>query len=247
DPVPPDSPELLRVERLSLPDPERPGGLRLHEVSLSVKRGEIVGLAGLVGAGRTDLLLALAGAAERPVSGRIVLRGRDYRPSTPASAREAGLVLLPGERKSQGIFPDLAVSANATIAALPRVSRLGWISAPREKAQARRLLAQTGVRSASLSVPIATLSGGNQQKTVLARCLFASPSVLLLDEPTRGIDLAAKAEIYGLLRRLASDGYSILLCSSEMSEILTQCHRILVFREGRIAASFDRESASEEG
>jgi len=247
DPVPPESPELLRVEGLSLPDPERPGGLRLHEVSLSVKRGEIVGLAGLVGAGRTDLLLALAGAAERPVSGRIVLRGRDYRPSTPFSAREAGLVLLPGERKSQGIFPDLSVAANATIVGLPRVSRLGWISAPREKAEARRLLAQTGVRSASLSVPIATLSGGNQQKTVLARCLFASPSVLLLDEPTRGIDLAAKAEIYGLLRRLASDGYGILLCSSEMSEILTQCHRILVFREGRIAASFDRESASEEG
>ena len=105
---------------------------------------------------------------------------------------------------------------------------------------------ETGVRAASPSAPISTLSGGNQQKALLARCLFASPSVLLLDEPTRGIDLAAKAEIYALLRRLAADGFGIVLCSSEMSEILTQCHRVVVFREGRVAGELSREEATEE-
>ncbi len=245
-PVPAGAGELLSVEDLTLPDPDRPGGFRLQGVSLSVRRGEIVGLAGLVGAGRSDFLLALAGALERPVSGRILLAGGDYRPSTPAAARDAGIVLLPEERKSQAIFPDLDVAANVTVSALARVSRLGWIDAPRERETARRVTADTGVRAASMAAPIATLSGGNQQKTVLARCLFASPKVLLLDEPTRGIDLAAKADIYQLLRRLSSEGFGILLCSSEMSEILTQCHRVVVFREGRVTAKLEREEATEE-
>jgi len=246
DPVPAESGEILRVEDLSLTDPDRPGGFRLRDVSLSVRQGEIVGLAGLVGAGRSDFLLALAGAHERPASGRILLAGQDYRPSTPAAARDAGLVLLPEERKSQAIFPDLSVGANVTVSALARVSRLGWIDGARERETTRRLIAETGVRAASVLSPIATLSGGNQQKAVLARCLFASPRVLLLDEPTRGIDLAAKAEIYQLLRRLSSEGFGILLCSSEMSEILTQCHRVVVFREGRVTAEFDRDQATEE-
>jgi ABC-type sugar transport system ATPase subunit/ribose/xylose/arabinose/galactoside ABC-type transport system permease subunit len=245
-PVPADAHELLRVEDLTLADPDRPGGFRLRGVSLSVRRGEIVGLAGLVGAGRSDFLLALAGAHERPASGRIVLAGRDYRPSTPAAARDAGIVLLPEERQSQAIFPDLSIAANVTVSALSRVSHRGWINATRERETARRQTADTGVRAGSMSSPIATLSGGNQQKTVLARCLFASPKVLLLDEPTRGIDLAAKADIYQLLRRLSSEGFGILLCASEMSEILTQCHRVVVFREGRVTAELDRAEATEE-
>jgi ABC-type sugar transport system ATPase subunit/ribose/xylose/arabinose/galactoside ABC-type transport system permease subunit len=246
DPVPEDAPELLRVEDLSVPDPDRPDGMRLAGISLSVRRGEIVGLAGLIGAGRTDLLLALVGALEAPLSGRIHLAGRDYRPTDPSAAREAGLVLLPEERKSQGIFPDLAVGSNITIGALARVSRWGLIQTSPEREAARRLMRDTGVRAASDAVPIATLSGGNQQKAVLARCLFASPSVVLLDEPTRGIDLAAKAEIYQLLRRLAAGGFGIVLCSSEMSEILTQCHRVVVFHEGRITGTLHHEEATEE-
>jgi rhamnose transport system ATP-binding protein len=244
--LPPGSAELLRVENLSLPDPERPGGYRLRDVSLTVRRGEIVGLAGLVGAGRTDLLLALTGAREGPISGRIHVAGAGYRPDDPASARASGLVLLPEERKSQAIFPDLPVSTNVSIGALERVSPGGWIARRAERDHVARLTRETGVRAASASAAIATLSGGNQQKAVLARCLFASPKVLLLDEPTRGIDLAAKADVYALLRRLASEGFGVLLCSSEMSEILTQCHRILVMREGRVAAEFSREEATEE-
>ena len=129
---------------------------------------------------------------------------------------------------------------------LDRVGAAGFVSRRRSAEASSRLMADTGVRAASASVPIATLSGGNQQKAVLARCLFASPTVLLLDEPTRGIDLAAKAEIYALLRRLSAEGFGIVLCSSEMSEILTQCHRVVVFRDGRVAAEMPHAEATEE-
>ncbi len=241
------SDELLLVENLSIADPDAPGGFRVRDVSLSVRRGEILGLAGLVGARRTDFLLALSGASELPVTGRIRVGSSEGIPADPAAARAAGIVLLPEERKAQAIFPDLGVAENVTLPALSRVSRLGWwVQRRRAQDAAAKAMRETGVKAAAPSVPIATLSGGNQQKALLARCLFASPSVLLLDEPTRGIDLAAKAEIYALLRRLAAEGFAIVLCSSEMAEILTQCHRIVVFREGRIAAEVSREEASEE-
>ena len=246
EPPPSGSPEILRVEGLSVADPDRPGGFRVRDVSLSVCRGEIVGLAGLVGAGRTDFLLALVGASSGEVTGRVLVDGRDARAQSPAAARDRGLVLLPEERKAQAIFPNLPVGRNITLGALEKVSRLGWIDAAGSREAALRGMRETGVRAASAATPIGTLSGGNQQKAILARCLFASPSVLLLDEPTRGIDLAAKAEIYALLRKLARDGFGIVLCSSEMSEILTQCHRVFVFREGRIAAELGHDEATEE-
>jgi ABC-type sugar transport system ATPase subunit/ribose/xylose/arabinose/galactoside ABC-type transport system permease subunit len=246
EPPPAGSEALLSVEALSIADPDAPGGFRVRDVSLSVRRGEIVGLAGLVGARRTDFLLALAGACELPVTGKIRIASSEGVPADPAAAREAGLVLLPEERKAQAIFPDLSVSENVALPALARVSRWGFIRRRRSRDETQRAMRQTGVRAASPWVPIATLSGGNQQKALLARCLFAKPSVLLLDEPTRGIDLAAKAEIYALLRELAAEGFGILLCSSEMAEILTQCHRIVVFREGRVAAELTHEAATEE-
>jgi ribose transport system ATP-binding protein len=245
-PVAADAPIVLKVEGLSVADPDRPGGFRVSDVSLTLRRGEIVGLAGLIGAGRTDLLLALTGALERPVTGRVELAGEAYRPRTPAEALESGLVLLPEERKSQAIFPDLAVGENVTLPSLRKLSRYGWIDGGRAKEAAETRMRETGVRAASPEVPIGTLSGGNQQKAILGRCLLASPSVLLLDEPTRGIDLAAKADVYALLRKLAGEGYGIVLCSSEMSEILTQCHRVLVFREGRVTAELPHAEATEE-
>ncbi len=245
-PLAPDAGVLLGVERLSVTDPARPGGYRLRDVSLSVRRGEIVGLSGLVGAGRSDLLLALIGALDRRIEGRILLGGRPYRATDPATAREAGIVLLPEDRKIQGIFPDLPVRTNLTITGLDRVARAGLVNRRREAEAAAGLMGRVGVRAASPESPVATLSGGNQQKTVLARCLFASPSVLLLDEPTRGIDLAAKADVYELIFGLAASGYGIMLCSSELAEILTLCHRVHVFREGRLVASFDHAEATEE-
>ncbi len=245
-PPPPGSPEILRVEGLSVANPDRRGAFRVRDVSLSVRRGEIVGLAGLVGAGRTELLLALVGASSGAVTGRVLVDGQEGGARSPAEARDRGLVLLPEERKAQAIFPDLPVGRNITLGALEKVSRFGWIDGRGARQAGERGMRETGVRAASPSTPIGTLSGGNQQKAILARCLFASPSVLLLDEPTRGIDLAAKAEIYALLRRLAADGFGIVLCSSEMSEILTQCHRVVVFREGRIVAELSHDDATEE-
>src|SRR5215831_6119337 len=143
-------------------------------------------------------------------------------------------------------MPHQSVLSNITIGSLERVSRGAWIDRALESASGSELIVLTGMRVASPRAPIATLSGGNQQKALLARCLFASPKLLLLDEPTRGVDLAARADIYVLLRRLAAEGFGILLCSSEMSEVLTQCHRILVFRDGRTTAEFAREDATEE-
>ena len=241
-----DADELLRVEHLSLADPARPGGYRLKDISLTVRRGEIVGLAGLVGAGRSDFLLALTGALDRIPEGRVIVNGAQFRPDSPVAAHRAGLALLPEDRKCQGIFPDLDVRANVTIGRLGAVSTGLLVRGARETSQALQVMEQTGVQCASPLVPISTLSGGNQQKALLARCLFASPSVLLLDEPTRGIDVAAKSEIYALVRDLAARGFAVLLCSSELPEILSLCHRVVVFREGRVVRSFDRADATEE-
>lgn len=248
--VPVTAREVLRIEGLSVQRPvnvgDSSGGARLDDISLQVRAGEVVGLAGLVGAGRTDLLLSLVGAHGGVVRGRLWLDGREYDPRTPTHARDQGVVLLPEERKSDGIFPQLGVDRNITMSALERVSRWGWIDRTREGADASGLMKRTGVRAASAAVPISTLSGGNQQKALLARCLFSSPKVLLLDEPTRGIDLAAREDVYRELHALAAEGFGVLLASSDMSEVLTQCHRILVFRAGRIVAEFDRETATEE-
>jgi ABC-type sugar transport system ATPase subunit/ribose/xylose/arabinose/galactoside ABC-type transport system permease subunit len=246
EPVAANADELLRVERLSLRDPALPGGYRLRDISLSVRRGEIVGLSGLIGAGRSDFLLALTGALDRQPEGRVVIGAREYRPDTPAAARKAGLVLLPEDRKGQGVFPDLDVVSNVTVGGLESVSSGPFVDRRRERHEAGGLMARTGVRCASPQVPIATLSGGNQQKALLARCLFATPSVLLLDEPTRGVDVAAKQDIYALVRGLAAQGFGILLCSSELPEILALSHRVVVFRDGRVAAAFDRAAATEE-
>lgn len=238
--------EVLRIEGLSVADNGDHARERLRDVSLRVRAGEVVGLAGLVGAGRTDLLLALMGAPGATVRGRIWVDGRVYEPRTPTAARDAGMVMLPEERQADGIFPQLGVDRNITMSALERVSRWGWIAARKEATAAAALMQRTGVRAASASVPIATLSGGNQQKALLARCLFASPKLLLLDEPTRGIDLAARADVYRELHELAHEGFGVLLASSDMSEVLTQCHRVVVFRNGAIVAEFDREEATEE-
>jgi len=245
-PVPTGAREVLAIEGLSVSDPGRADADRLKDISLTVRAGEIVGLAGLVGAGRSDLLLALVGAHPGAARGTVRLDGRRYTPTTPAQAVEAGLVLLPEERKADGIFPQLGVDRNVTISALGRVSRRGVVDGAADRRAAEALMAKTGVRAARTDVPIGTLSGGNQQKALLARCLFASPTVLLLDEPTRGVDLAARAEIYRELHRLAGEGFGVLLASSDLAEVLSQSHRILVFRDGQIVAALDRSEASEE-
>ena len=241
------APEILRVEGLSVEDPDRPDGRRLSKVSLILRRGEILGLAGLIGAGRTDLLLALAGALERPVSGRVLVDGAEYRPSTPAEARDAGVVLLPEERKSQAIFPDLAVSENVTVGLAaeglsPRVDRQGERQGRRRVADARHGracgLAGGPDRDALRRQPA---EGGARALPVR---LAVGPAARRADARASTWPRRPKSTRCSAGSR--REGFGIILCSSEMSEILTQCHRVLVFREGRVTAELPHAEATEE-
>ncbi len=226
--------EALRVEGLSARG-------RLHDISFQVRRGEIVGLAGLAGAGRTELLEALFGAAGRD-AGRVFIAGRQVNIRTPADAIRHGLALVPDDRKAKGLIPGASVRWNMVLAS----ERQLCIHADREGEKTGRMVRELRVRTPGPDEPVAQLSGGNQQKVVLARWLLAEATIFLLDEPTRGIDVGAKAEIYEIIRRLASRGAAIVLASSEIEEILRLADRVLVMHRGRIAGELARAEASEE-
>ncbi|NUU22041.1 MAG: sugar ABC transporter ATP-binding protein [Streptomycetaceae bacterium] len=226
---PPAAPnEVLRVENLSLRG-------RFHDVSFSVRAGEIVGLAGLVGSGRSEILAAIYGAV-RPTSGRIVLDGAPVRPGSAHAAVRRGMGLAPEERKSQGLLMLDTVGRNITVASLSRYARFGWFDRRRETADARRQAAALDIRPPDPHRPVRTLSGGNQQKTVLARWLLHGCRLLLLDEPTRGVDIGARNELYTQMRTLADSGIAIVLVSSEIPEVLGLSDRVLVIRDGRVIA-----------
>jgi ribose transport system ATP-binding protein len=219
-------------------------GRRFRDVSFDVRRGEIVGLAGLVGAGRSDVARAVFGA-EPWASGEIRLEGRPVRFSSPREAIRSGLAMVPEDRKVLSLFMDRTVLANMTLARLPWMARAGVVNGRQEREAARDFAARLSIRMSSLLQPVRDLSGGNQQKTVLARWLLTKPKLLILDEPTHGVDVGAKAEIYRLMRRLAQQGVGILLISSELPEILSMSDRIVVMCEGRVTAILDRSEASE--
>jgi ABC-type sugar transport system ATPase subunit len=229
--------ELLRVEKLSSPG-------RFRDVSLEIRAGEVVGLAGLVGAGRSEVAQALFGL-DAQVSGRVLVGGKPVRLSSPRAAMRAGLGLVPEDRKRQGLVLGMSAAHNFTLPILPAVARFGWIRLQAEAALARRLSEQLGVRAASLDVVTAGLSGGNQQKIVLAKWLAARCRVLILDEPTRGVDVGAKAEIHALVDELAASGKGVILISSELPEILHLSTRIVVLREGRVAGELPRATATQ--
>jgi len=211
----------------------------VDDASLSLGRGEIVGVYGLLGSGRTELLESLAGARE--FRGEVSLRGEPVQLDSVRSAVDAGIVLVPEDRQRDGLVPELSIRENVALGAR------GWLtSKAAETARVRELAAQLNLRAVNLELPVTTLSGGNQQKVLLARCLMTSPKVLLLDEPTRGVDVGAKAEIYEALRRLAAGGLAILFASSEIEETRTLADRVLVLRQGRIGAEFAREDATDE-
>jgi len=206
-----------------------------------VRRGEIVGLAGLVGAGRSRLGRALGGL--EPIDLRI--DGRPVRLRSPADALAHGIVYLTEDRKREGLFANLSVLVNTTAAALPSLSRLGVLSAARERTAAQAILARLRLVARSLGAPVRELSGGNQQKVIFGRALLARPRVLVCDEPTRGIDVGAKDEIYDLLIDLARQGAAIILISSEMKEVLALSHRVVVMRDGRVVREFAGGEARE--
>ncbi|MFF3598120.1 sugar ABC transporter ATP-binding protein [Kitasatospora indigofera] len=231
------APELLRVEGLG-----RAG--EFADVSFGLRAGEIVGLAGLVGSGRSEVLETVYGA-RRATSGRVLVDGRPLRAGSVPAAVRAGLGLAPEERKAQALFALESVTRNVSVASLGRFSRAGWLDRRRERAEARIRTRELSLRPDDPDRPVRTLSGGNQQKAVLARWLLHGCRVLLLDEPTRGVDVGARAEIYAVIRRLADSGIAVLLVSSEVPEVLGLADRVLVLREGRVVHRADAADLDE--
>jgi rhamnose transport system ATP-binding protein len=216
-----------------------------HDVSFEVRRGEVVGLAGLVGSGRSEVARAVFGV-DTPDSGTVELNGRTLRRGDPRAAVAAGLALVPEDRREQGVIPDLSIERNVSLTRLRHVSPRGLTSRARERGLAGRWAERLRLKHGGLGEPVATLSGGNQQKAVLAKWLATEPSVLIVDEPTRGIDVGTKVEVHALLSELASRGVAVLMISSELPEVLGMADRVLVMHEGRITAEIPRAEATEE-
>ncbi len=216
-----------------------------HPLNFTLRAGEIVGIAGLVGAGRTELLQALFGI-NPAAGGSLVMHGRPLTVSSPLDAIRAGIALVPEDRKHQGVILEMAVRENTTLASLRRNSPGGWLRRATEIALADRLIQQLRVKTPNAAQFVQYLSGGNQQKVALAKWLALEPKILLLDEPTRGIDVGAKQEIYQMMEELAERGMAILFVSSEMEEVLRMSDRALVMHEGRISGELSRENLSEE-
>jgi ABC-type sugar transport system ATPase subunit len=209
-----------------------------HDVSFEVRAGEILGLAGLAGSGCAEVARVLAGA-ERAQTGRVVLDGRAVRLRSPRDAQAHGVSLLPESRREQGLFMNRPIRENVSAGRGRMVASFGWVRPRQEKAQVSRLLSEFDVRMSSVDATVATLSGGNQQKVLLAKCAFGQPRLLVAVQPTRGVDVGARAGIYRLLVRMAADGLGVVLVSSEMEEVHGLAHRILVFRRGRVTAELD--------
>jgi rhamnose transport system ATP-binding protein len=218
----------------------------VQEVTLSLRAGEIMGLAGLVGAGRTELARTLFGLtpADR---GELLLRGTPVTINNPAKAVKLGLAYLPEDRRRHGVILDMPISANITLASLGEFSRYGALQFGREKRVAAEYSQRLGIKTPAIFAPVTTLSGGNQQKVALSRWLVTRPSILILDEPTQGIDVGAKSEIHALMNELAAQGVAILMISSELPEILGMSDRIAVMRGGTIVGILDRQEATQQG
>ncbi|MFD7530488.1 sugar ABC transporter ATP-binding protein [Streptomyces sp. NPDC059849] len=213
-------------------------------VDLELRPGEIVGLAGLVGSGRSEILETVYGA-RKPSAGRVTVAGKPLRPGSVRAAVAAGIGLAPEERKAQALLMLESVTRNVSVSSMSRFARAGWIDRGAERRAAREATRELSLRPDNPDTPVRTLSGGNQQKAVLARWLLRGCRVLLLDEPTRGVDVGARAELYAVIRRLADEGLAVLLVSSEVPEVLGLADRVLVLREGRVVHTADARELDE--
>ena len=229
--------EVLRVTRLCSPG-------KFHDVSFSLHAGDILGFAGLVGAGRSEIAHALFGL-DPNATGEIHIRGQRVAIRSPRQAMQRGIGLVPEDRKRQGLIPDMSALSNTTLPVLDRLATLAFIKEKEERDLGATYFERLRVRAPSFETPIAVLSGGNQQKLVLAKWLAAKAEILILDEPTRGVDVGAKAEIHALIDTLARAGHAILLISSELPELLKLSSRIVVVREGRAAGELSRQAANQ--
>jgi len=229
---------MLVVERLT-----REGVFT--DISFTVRSGEIVALAGLVGSGRSEVARAVFGI-DRYDAGQVAVHGRQLKKASPPQAMALGIGFVPEDRRQQGLVMDMSIQQNVALASLGRLRQGGLIRASAERAMATDWASRLKIRYGRLTDPVAMLSGGNQQKVVLAKWLGRKPGVLIVDEPTRGIDVGTKAEVHSLLAELARDGVAILMISSELPEVLGVADRILVMREGRVTAEFSHAGATEE-
>ncbi|WP_407555588.1 sugar ABC transporter ATP-binding protein [Streptomyces sp. Pv4-95] len=228
---------VLAVEELTVPR-------RLHGISLSVRPGEVVGLGGLLGSGRSETAKAIAGAL--PAGGRVTVAGLPVRTGSTAAALRAGISLLPEDRKAEGILPGLSVRENIALAALPRLSRFGLVSRPRIDRVVDTFVRRLNIKASGPDQKVGELSGGNQQKVLLARWLAMHPRVLLLDEPTRGIDIGAKAEVQRLIDELAEDGLGVLLISSDVEELIEGSDRVVVLKDGAVVGELTGGDVTED-
>lgn len=242
----PPGPECLRLEGFTVYSRGRRQPPAVQDVDLTVQQGEILGIGGLQGSGASELLTGLFGGYGDRTGGRVILQGKPATIESPAAAIRHGLALLTNDRKATGLVLQMSVSANATLAALPTLSPGGWRNPARETLATATLARLLNLRAASLEMPVGALSGGNQQKTVLAKWLGIKPRILLLDEPTRGIDVGAKREIYELMNQWTREGLAILLITSELPELLAMSDRLIVLHRGRVTARFNTPGTAPE-
>jgi ABC-type sugar transport system ATPase subunit len=227
---------LLSVRKLST--------AKLKDVSFEPFRGEVLGIAGLVGSGRSELGAALFGL-DKIFSGTLQRNGNDYSPKSAADAIRNGIGLVPEDRKLEGLMMQMSILENGTMAVIPRMQTAGFIRRKEEASELERMRETLALKCTSLDAPVSTLSGGNQQKTLLARWLMLNPEIIFLDEPTRGIDVSAKQDVYRMIDQLAANGKGVLLVSSELPELLRCSDRILVMNNGALAATLEADTTQE--
>lgn len=231
--------EVLRVQNLSW-------GNRVRDVSFSIKRGEVLGVAGLVGSGRTEIARLLFGAQQKD-SGTVILDNKPMHVRDPFDAVAQGLGLVPEDRKGQGVILSMAVQHNCSLASLEQLTAVSsWLKLGRERKMAEELVRDLGVKTAAVATPVGALSGGNQQKVAVAKWLPLGCKVLILDEPTRGVDVGAKSELYAVINRLAEQGLGVMVISSDLMEIIGLCDRVMVMRQGQVAGFVERADISEQ-
>jgi ribose transport system ATP-binding protein len=238
--------EVFNVKDICLANPARPGDYIVDHIGFSVKAGEVLGLFGLMGAGRTELLETIFGFHPTRSSGQIFVDGRKVKVKSPADAIDSGIGFVTEDRKLQGLVIQMSVAENISLASLEQTERFGFLSTGLEIRRVRDYVNRLKIRISSIKQKVENLSGGNQQKTVIAKWLAINPRILLLDEPTRGIDINAKNEIYKLINELAREGLAIVLVSSELPEIMAIADRIIVLSEGKQTAQFSPSQATEE-
>jgi ABC-type sugar transport system ATPase subunit len=238
----------LEVRDLEVAHPSLPGEYKVQKTSFKAYKGEILGIAGLMGAGRTELVEGIFGAFPERTRGEVFLDGKKLDIRSPKDAIDNGIALLTEDRKALGLFLTQSVAFNTTISSLQTISSpvLGVINHSQEQQLVRDYVKQLNVKTSTIETVIGTLSGGNQQKVILGKWLNAGPKVFILDEPTRGIDIGAKVEIYKLLNSLVERGVTVIMISSELPEIMGMCDRVMVMCEGRLVSDLPRAAATKE-